>query len=62
MTDQDCPACGAETPSRLEGTSADKDVWYWRCDDCGHIWTVSKTDETDIRHITPLPPKDRATG
>jgi len=63
MTEQSCPACGANTLRRFDGISANTDVWYWRCDQCGHIWTVSKTDETDIEHISPLPPKKtRANG
>jgi DNA-directed RNA polymerase subunit RPC12/RpoP len=62
MTDHDCSACGADTPRRLDGTSADKTCWYWRCDHCGHLWTVSKTDDSDIRQITPLQPKGRVVG
>ena len=52
-----CPACEAETRRVLEGASADAYVWYYRCPRCGHAWSVSKDDDTDIRPITPLPLK-----
>ena len=57
----DCPSCGADTPRRLDGVSADKEVWYWRCDHCGHLWNVSRIDEFKIRHLTPLSTTTRAT-
>ena len=55
-----CPACQARTARVLEGPSGDAYVWYYRCPACGHAWSVSKTDETDVHHITPLPPTDPA--
>ena len=54
-----CPACQAPTARVLEGPSADAHVWYYRCPECGHAWSVSKADETDIHDITPLPKKSR---
>ena len=42
--------------------SADTDCWYWRCDECGHVWTVSRTDETDIRYIFLLSEDNKADG
>lgn len=48
MMAPDCPSCGADTPRRLDGSSADKGVWYWRCDFCGDIWTVAKSDDANI--------------
>jgi hypothetical protein len=33
-------------------------VWYYRCPDCEHIWTIDKKDDAKITHVTPLRPKD----
>jgi len=51
-----CPQCDSLTPRRLDGASQAAYVWYYRCDACGHAWSVSKTDEANVHHITPLPP------
>ena len=48
MMPPDCPSCGADTPRRLDGSSADKTVWLWRCDHCGHLWSMSKIADADI--------------
>jgi hypothetical protein len=41
----------------LENSSDYAYVDYYRCPNCTHVWKVSKTDPTDIRHVTPLPEK-----
>ena len=39
----------------LEGASAQTYVWYYLCPQCGHAWSVSRTNETDVHHVTALP-------
>jgi hypothetical protein len=51
-----CPVCSARTPPLFEISS--DFVNYYRCPNCTHVWTVSKTDSTDVRHMTP-PPKSK---
>ena len=53
---QPCPACTTEAPV-LEGASADTYVWYYLCPHCGHAWAVSRKDDTDVHHVTPMPPR-----
>jgi len=36
-----CPKC-CHTGRLLEVTSKDAAVDYYRCDDCGHVWTHQK--------------------
>ena len=57
MPSRPCPACQQDTARLLEGASAGAYVWYYICPQCGHTWSVSKIDETNIRHVTPLPSK-----
>lgn len=57
MPIQPCPSCKNQTPRWLEASSKDAYVNYYRCDVCGHIWTLSKDDPTVVKHITPLPKK-----
>jgi hypothetical protein len=51
-----CPACEADTPESFGDVNADTYLWDYICPACGDMWTVSKTDETDIHHMTPLRP------
>jgi len=45
----------------LVETSRIAHVDYYRCDGCGHVWTVSKNDpETPVLHVTPLPIRNPA--
>jgi hypothetical protein len=39
-----CPDCRHQTPRQLQGISPDALVWYYRCDQCGHVWNVEKRD------------------
>ena len=49
-----CPNCQASEPRWLETTSQAAWVDYYRCDDCGHVWTVSRDGERRITNVTPL--------
>jgi DNA-directed RNA polymerase subunit RPC12/RpoP len=52
-----CPACSRLTPRRLDETSKDAYADYYRCEACGHVWSVNKKDPTLVHHVTPLPEK-----
>lgn len=54
MPQRPCPACGTDTPRRLDSTSEVAAVNYYRCARCGHVWTVDKQDPSIVTHITPL--------
>lgn len=56
-----CPVCGAATPRLLDDVAKDGTVWYYRCHDCGHIWSIANRDEKQVSHITPFPPRPRDT-
>jgi hypothetical protein len=30
-------------------------VNYYRCGDCGHVWTTDKKTHEVVSHVTPLP-------
>jgi hypothetical protein len=48
-----CPQC--QKPGRLlESSSSIANVLYFRCDDCGHVWTHDKDNPN-------APPKDITT-
>jgi rubredoxin len=32
-------------------------VEYWRCDDCGHVWTNAKGDPEGPRQDITIPPQ-----
>src|SRR5262245_2454621 len=53
MPIQPCPACGRPTPRLLEEVSRHAIVKYYRCDSCGHVWTVHNTTGA-VHHVTPL--------
>ena len=37
-----CPCRHPYAPTRLEWTSSIAHVDYYRCDECGHVWTVPR--------------------
>jgi len=53
-----CPNCGTPTPRQLDAPSEWASVKYYRCDKCGHVWTVSRDGKEVVEHVTPLRPKD----
>jgi uncharacterized Zn finger protein len=59
MPHSQCPACGAKYVQWLAETSKDAYVDYYRCSDCGHVWSVPKGQaDAEPRHVTPLPAKE----
>jgi len=56
MPSRPCPNCQSSGPRHLEASSRDGYVNYYRCDGCGHVWTVTKDAAEQIRHVTPLTP------
>jgi hypothetical protein len=38
----------------LDASSQEASVKYYRCDFCGHVWTVSLDGKNTIKHVTPL--------
>ena len=52
-----CPHCDTNTARLLDQTSKVANVSYYRCNKCGHLWHVLKTDpDGAISHVR-LPPK-----
>jgi hypothetical protein len=49
-----CPSCDKPTPRLLDTSSKDAAVNYYRCDHCGHVWTIDKDTGLLIKHVTPL--------
>ena len=53
MPTRACPACQFPAPrqltvlSQLSGT-----VDYYRCDQCGHVWTVTKDGTRLVSNVT----------
>jgi hypothetical protein len=48
-----CPSC--YRPAKLvNGVSTGRFVDFYRCEDCGHVWTTNKDGTTTLLHITPL--------
>jgi len=55
-----CPDCGAPTPRKLDGMSADVQVWYYRCEKCGCVWNVPKAQpDGPQRPVTEPRPRDQ---
>ena len=53
-----CPKCQSDNPRFLAGASHEAMVSFYRCDKCGHVWTVSKQDpDGPIRDVTVDPQK-----
>ena len=53
-----CPNCKADTPRELQASNF-ATVNYYRCDECGHVWTTDKRTNAILEHITPLRPKKK---
>ena len=54
MSIRPCPSCHASSPRFLPATSQHADVNYYRCDPCGHVWTIPKSNpDGPPHHITP---------
>ena len=48
-----CPECHTETPRVLDGESRDAYVRYYRCEKCGHVWSIAKSNpDGPIHHVT----------
>ena len=52
-----CPECEKDTTRQLESLSSDSLVDYYRCDDCGHVFTTRKGTTDVLNHVTPKPLK-----
>ena len=48
-----CPNCGEPTPRELEASQFAV-VNYYRCGNCGHVWTTDKQTNQIVSHITEL--------
>ena len=42
MSVRPCPHCRNSAPRLLDHSSADAFVWYFRCEACGHVFTVGR--------------------
>jgi hypothetical protein len=56
-----CPTCSGYFGRWLRASSEMADVHYYRCDQCGGVWTVPKTAAELRRYVTrdlrtPVPP------
>ena len=57
MPNRPCPNCGKAAGRFLPETSKDARVDYYRCDLCGTVWTLDRTDQTKPqRFVTPEKP------
>ena len=48
MPIQPCPECQTRAVRWLEASSQEAHVNYYRCEQCGHVWTLSKL-QTDAK-------------
>jgi uncharacterized Zn finger protein len=39
-----CAACRSANTKVLESISTPSWSWYFRCEECGHVWTTPKTE------------------
>jgi len=54
------PICSHHTPRSLDAASADAYVDYHRCDQCGAVWNVAKSDPHEEANIVvPGKPSQR---
>ena len=44
------------TPRLLDGPTQYAYVNYYRCPECGHVWTTPKDGSGVVTHITEPPP------
>jgi uncharacterized Zn finger protein len=61
---QSCPTCGRPTPWGLAESRAGSRVNYYRCDQCGHVWSLRRDapgakPHTIVQGATPPPPDFR---
>jgi hypothetical protein len=47
-----CPECETHTTRQLMSLSIDSLVDYYRCDDCGHVFTTRKSTTDLLDHVT----------
>ena len=52
-----CPKCQSNNLRFLDGASDEALVNFYRCDKCGHVWTVSKYDPDGPTTDVTLPMK-----
>jgi uncharacterized Zn finger protein len=52
-----CPSCDKLAPRQLEESSRSDAVNYYRCSNCGHVWTIDKFNPAKVTHVTPLTKK-----
>ena len=59
-----CPSCGGPNFRHLQAPSDQASVNYYRCNQCGHVWTTKKGDSGKITHVTEKAPapEHRARG
>jgi transposase-like protein len=57
-----CPKCQSENPRFLNGASDEAMVNFYRCDECGHVWTVQKSNPDGPTTDVTLPPKKEHGG
>jgi hypothetical protein len=56
-----CPQCASLDIDR-QGTAVYSLIDYYRCQFCGHVWSVNRTTGETIQHVPPLKPKEPRKG
>jgi hypothetical protein len=56
MSVRSCPHCCHPTPRLLGDSSAGTHVWYFRCEQCGHVFSVPR-DNPEAPPWTVVPGK-----
>jgi transposase-like protein len=51
-----CPSCRSANFRHLHAPSEQASVNYYRCGQCGHVWTTQKGDSGKITHVTEKSP------
>jgi len=51
MPARECPFCSHQTPRSLDKTSADAYENYYRCDQCGAVWNVLKSNPLGFPNV-----------
>ncbi len=57
MPDRPCPRC-RKTGRFLVDSSASATVDYFRCDGCGEVWVLDRTDASKPPRSVTLPKRD----
>lgn len=53
-----CPECQFQTPRLLAALSSQALVHYFRCEACGHVWHIQKSDQGgEMVAVTVGPPR-----